>query len=75
MSDMSAPELQLFRVSSFQKLGFSESDSEKLSDVKVKKIVNTRNGSKIYEEYLSWHKVKKMLSDGCSHELALRILI
>jgi len=59
------------RVSTFEELGFSKEDSEKLALTKNIDIIN----GKQYSFPLSWHKVKKMLDNGCSHELALKILL
>lgn len=59
------------RVQSFETLGFSKKDSKKLSD--ARKI--TEINGKLYDFPLSWHDVKKMLDGGCTHELALKILL
>lgn len=68
-------ELEEFRISTFEVLGFSKEDSEKLSNVKVPLEVKTKSGLRTYDEPLSWHKVKKMLDAGCTTELALKILL
>ena len=68
-------ELEVFRISTFEGLGFSSKDAKKLSEVKTRSNVNTKAGIRVYDEFLSWHKVKSMLENGCSHELALKILL
>lgn len=57
------------RVCSFETLGFSKEDSKKLANARYISYV----GDKGYDFPLSWHKVKKALDSGCSHELALKI--
>ena len=64
-------DLQNHRVESFETLGFSKKDSKKLADAKHR----TNIGDKLYDFPLSWHYVKKMLDDGCTHKLALKILL
>ena len=59
------------RVESFEMLGFSKKDSKKLADAKKRSEIN----GKFYDFPLSWHDVKKMLDNGCTHELALKILL
>jgi len=59
------------RVATFVELGFSKKDSKNLADAKHRDVIN----GKSYDFPLSWHKVKKMLDAGCSHELALKILL
>lgn len=59
------------RVSTFESLGFSKEDSERLAAAKHIDVINDKR----YAFPLSWHKVKKMLDAGCSHELALKILL
>ena len=59
------------RVYSFESLGFTEEDAKKLADAKHRSHI----GDKVYDFPLSWHYVKKMLDGGCSHELALKILL
>ena len=64
-------DLEDHRASSFQSLGFSKEDSKQLAEAKHR----TNIGEKIYDFPLSWHYVKKMLDSGCSHDLALKILL
>ena len=59
------------RVSTFEELGFTKEDAEKLASTKSIDIINGKH----YDFPLSWHKVKKMLDNGCTHELALKILL
>lgn len=64
-------DLQDHRVESFEMLGFSKKDAKALADTRYMTYI----GNKGYDFPLSWHKVKKMLDGGCSHELALKILL
>ena len=64
-------ELTDYRVSTFQSLGFSKKDSKALAAAKHVDVIN----GKSYSFPLSWHKVNKMLEAGCTHELALKILL
>jgi hypothetical protein len=59
------------RVATFEELGFSKEDSENLAAAKHRDVINGKG----YDFSLSWHKVKKMLDAGCTHELALKILL
>lgn len=62
-------DLEDHRVCTFESLGFSKEDSTALAAAKH----TDRIGDKYYDFPLSWHKVKKALDAGCSHELALKI--
>jgi hypothetical protein len=64
-------DLEGHRIYTFESLGFSKEDSEKLAEAKHR----TNIGEKIYDFPLSWHKVQKMLDAGCTHKLALKILL
>jgi len=64
-------ELTDHRVSTFEGLGFSKKDSKALAEAKHIDVIN----GKFYSFPLSWHKVNKMLEAGCTHELALKILL
>ena len=63
--------LEEHRIASFEMLGFSKEDSAKLAEAKHTDVINDKK----YDFPLSWHKVKKMLDNGCSHELAIKILL
>ena len=63
--------LEDHRIATFEELGFSNEDAKKLSETKHIDVINDKS----YTFPLSWHRVKKMLDAGCSHELALKILL
>jgi len=64
-------DLDIHRVSTFEMLGFSKEDAKALAEAKHIDVINDKK----YYFPLSWHKVKKMIDGGCSHELALKILL
>jgi len=64
-------DLAKHRLESFEMLGFSKKDSKKLANARKVSEIN----GKLYDFPLSWHDVKKMLDAGCTHELALKILL
>jgi len=75
-SDMATTEtdkdvLSDHRVETFVSLGFSKDQAEQLANANHIDVIN----GKSYSFPLSWHKVKKMLDGGCTHELALKILL
>jgi hypothetical protein len=59
------------RVYSFEALGFSKKDAKVLAETRYTSFIGDRS----YDFPLSWHKVKKVLDAGCSHELALKIFV
>lgn len=73
MSTTAADKQNLYehRTGTFEELGFSKADSQKLADAKITSNVAGKN----YNFPLNWHYVKKMLDNGCTHELALKILL
>lgn len=74
-SDATNEKLNAYRVASFEALGFSDEDAEKLAEATMIVEVKTKHGVKTYEKPLSWHRAQKLLEKGCSQELALKILL
>lgn len=74
-SDTTNTKLNSYRVGSFEALGFSKEDAEKLAGATMTVEVKTKNGIRTYEKPLSWHRAQKLLDKGCPKELALKILL
>jgi hypothetical protein len=64
-------DLEQHRIATFEELGFSKKNAEKLANAKHRTSVAGKN----YDFPLNWHYVKKMLDNGCDHKLALKILL
>jgi len=64
-----------YRISEFERLGFSAKDAKALSEAKMTVEVNTKNGVRSYEQPLSWRKASYLLSKECPIDLALKILL
>ena len=64
-----------FRISEFERLGFSTEQAKKLSEAKMTVDVKTKAGVKVYEQPLSWRRASYVLSKGCPNDLAMKILL